>query len=1244
MTKYLKESIFLRDNGGYNMKQMKNKLLILLLLFFTVFACLSNVSAATFTNQNTLDEIQNFISTSADDTLIFQEGNYEGLNNLNVTRELTIKNSGNVNIKGDGSADSLLFNISAEKVSIEGLKITEYNTTIYSTASKLTLKNNVISIDELNSKAIIINNTNGDLQDIILENNIIDTAHILLLEASGNIKNLLIQDNKLMGITSGITFKATQNITNITIRNNKIKNIVFNASNIQDIFISNNSIDANGGITLDLTAIGLVNNITIKNNTLVSQSYSLKLFSDKISNIHLDGNEITSSAGHVIYLKHGTSLSNLTLKNNTISISSSKNGLHIESDNIAPDIYDNENISVFNNTFNNKGTNCINIIGNIKNLNITKNLFPAQSGNSLTILNSNSYIKDLFIDNNIDFKFRMASPAPSSGRFDNIQFTNNIIASYAFGSTSTNFIVNYSNFLYYNNTFTAGTSLNFWGNSLENLTIKNNNLPNISANLIMISSTNVNVKNIEIIDNILGTTTATFAINGINLENITVMNNTFRFSSVKAETFVISGSASVKDINLINNSFGIGSSTTLGIYGPIIENVNIKDNFFNSSPNNAININSTNNINNINITNNTFNGSNKQKIAIAAANINGVNIVSNFLDTSTSNALLINGTSVNSVNISYNVILFDTIGLRFIGSGSNNLADYNWWGTNNITEDIANKIIGLDINSYYTMLLYSEDELFAGDSFQYLFTLNETDDIGDVDKLPYIETVIEGQGDDIVIDGRHNIDIVLNSIGTYNIIATLHSQISELNVEVKKSLTTIEIDDFEGKKDQELNLTIRLVNKNSNPISDLEVEFYVGGTLVGSNYTDIDGIAIFAYTPSVIGDYLVLAKFSGDINYQESEDSSTLSVSEIPLSSIVINNLNGEKDKEMNLIATLKDNNNDPINGRLVEFYVNNILVGYNYTDTDGIATLAYTPSAIGDLTVLAKFSGDSNYQKSESSSKLTVNGDNTQNNGNNGATNNNNNNNGATNNNVANNNNNQDTTNTNIYQGYSAPTSTGTTSNNQVSNNNVVSTTNNLKGTFNKSLKLTSGLKDAKGNPVKGEILYFYVNNKLVGNATTNEDGIAILNYKVLKTGNATVKVVYKGNSNYVVSNSNYKLVVPKSAIVNVKSVKSVKKNTLIIKNTLVNVGYDKATFKVYYKLPKGVTYSKPKVSTGKVSFNKKTHVVTWTISNLKGKKSKTVTLNWKMKTKKGAYDIKPTFSKAPGLKTNYKESLAVY
>lgn len=183
----------------------------------------------------------------------------------------------------------------------------------------------------------------------------------------------------------------------------------------------------------------------------------------------------------------------------------------------------------------------------------------------------------------------------------------------------------------------------------------------------------------------------------------------------------------------------------------------------------------------------------------------------------------------------------------------------------------------------------------------------------------------------------------------------------------------------------------------------------------------------------------------------------------------------------------------------------------------------------------------------------------------------------------------------------------------------------NNFKGFYGKFTKLTAILKDSHGKAISGKIIKFYVNNKFIGQAITNVAGLAAFNYKVMGAGSLTVGATFEGDNSYVNSSKISKFAVPNYSVLKIKNIKSIKKRIVTFKTNLANLGPSKSSFKVTYKLSKGFTYKKPKISVGSVKFNKKTRILTWIVKNLKVHKTKSATLTMKLKAKKGKYTLKP-------------------
>ncbi len=90
---------------------------------------------------------------------------------------------------------------------------------------------------------------------------------------------------------------------------------------------------------------------------------------------------------------------------------------------------------------------------------------------------------------------------------------------------------------------------------------------------------------------------------------------------------------------------------------------------------------------------------------------------------------------------------------------------------------------------------------------------------------------------------------------------------------------------------------------------------------------------------------------------------------------IVVNHISGLKGDKINLTANLTDTYKKvPISGKTIQFSVNGNIIGTAVTDSNGIATLAYTiTQTSGSYTILAEFAGDTTYSDTSNTNTLKV-------------------------------------------------------------------------------------------------------------------------------------------------------------------------------------------------------------------------------------------------------------------------------
>ena len=81
--------------------------------------------------------------------------------------------------------------------------------------------------------------------------------------------------------------------------------------------------------------------------------------------------------------------------------------------------------------------------------------------------------------------------------------------------------------------------------------------------------------------------------------------------------------------------------------------------------------------------------------------------------------------------------------------------------------------------------------------------------------------------------------------------------------------TNIAVGTAEGNKGDVVTLMATLTDKHNKPVKGKTIQFNVGGTLVGTVTTDVNGIAKLSYTitQTISGTYTILAQFLGDNIY-----------------------------------------------------------------------------------------------------------------------------------------------------------------------------------------------------------------------------------------------------------------------------------------------------------------------------------------------------------------------------------------
>ncbi|MDY9924015.1 Ig-like domain repeat protein, partial [Methanobacterium sp.] len=456
---------------------------------------------------------------------------------------------------------------------------------------------------------------------------------------------------------------------------------------------------------------------------------------------------------------------------------------------------------------------------------------------------------------------------------------------------------------------------------------------------------------------------------------------------------------------------------------------------------------------------------------------------------------------------------------------------------------------------------------------------------------------------------------------------------------VNKRPTILTVNNTSGINGQDVELAARLTTGGI-AVSGATITFTVGGNTYTAT-TGTDGWATVTYSITQIpGDYNIGAEFTETGYYLGSTGSGTLTVFKNN-TNIVVTYVTGINGQNIQLQATLTNQDGTPLTGKTVNFQVNGTPVGSVLTNDSGIATLIYTITQTpGTHTINATFNGDGNYNSTYSIGILTVHknatnltvldvtGANGQNvtlkatltnqdgtplsgktiqftvNGTNAGS-------ATTNSNGVATHNYQITQNQGTYiigatftedSNYNSTTGSGTLTVEDKSTKLVVSDVQGRNGTV---VDLNATLTDSDGNPLVGQTIYFQVDGTQVGSANTNGNGVASVPYTIDLTGGThTIQVDFPGNADYQATTGTGQLKVPLSSLyirTTASKTNPTLGETITITFKLGNDGPDTAENVVFtLVIPDGMEFINASTDQGTWTYNDTTRTITWNLGNV--------------------------------------------
>ena len=186
--------------------------------------------------------------------------------------------------------------------------------------------------------------------------------------------------------------------------------------------------------------------------------------------------------------------------------------------------------------------------------------------------------------------------------------------------------------------------------------------------------------------------------------------------------------------------------------------------------------------------------------------------------------------------------------------------------------------------------------------------------------------------------------------------------------------TSVTVNPVNGHAGQNINITAQVTDSQGYPVNEGSVIFTINGTHIGTASVN-NGTAILNWTiPNWnTGNYIILAEYIGTTNFLTSNKTGNLTINPTP-TNITVNPANGYAGQNINITANI-NSQGYPVNEGTIQFTINGTNIG-TASVNNGIAILNWTiPNwNTGNYTILAEYTGTTNFLTSNNTENLTIN------------------------------------------------------------------------------------------------------------------------------------------------------------------------------------------------------------------------------------------------------------------------------
>lgn len=300
---------------------------------------------------------------------------------------------------------------------------------------------------------------------------------------------------------------------------------------------------------------------------------------------------------------------------------------------------------------------------------------------------------------------------------------------------------------------------------------------------------------------------------------------------------------------------------------------------------------------------------------------------------------------------------------------------------NNLTHSVTKVVWVLNLSPKATFT-YEPTELLVG--WEIEFNASESFDTdGDIERYFW------NFGEQLNITFAETTPLithVFEHVGVYNSTLRVRDQDGEENsisklLVVDRGPSTIAIDvPSSVKYEEDFETTATLTNQAGQPLSNAQISFFLhynSEVLNENGTTDINGLASVSFSLSSIGEFAIDADFSGTTDYYGESATSTILVSPLDTYLSIQIPPNATKKEPLTVVASLQDENGEPVANAEVDFYFNDgngwVFLGSYLTDQNGVASKSYVPQNVGLHSFKAMFEETEIYSAASSEASLDV-------------------------------------------------------------------------------------------------------------------------------------------------------------------------------------------------------------------------------------------------------------------------------